>query len=123
MSHPRDEVEHFLRIPRPEVEIREQFGRVAFAREDITIHVVRFGPRRLDREQREPHLTDEELQQAVLHEKEFARAMRVLAQTDHASGADDLTQRLEICESGAGGHTRDGKCGGSQPISRCRAER
>ena len=107
MSHPRDEVEHFLRIPRPEVEIREQFGRVAFAREDITIHVVRFGPRRLDREQRE----------------EFARAMRVLAESDHASGADDLTQRLEICESGAGGHTRDGKCGGSQPISRCRAER
>jgi hypothetical protein len=95
-AHPLDHLQHLPGVPGPEAEVGEQHRRIAHSGVDVVVDTVGLRPGRLDAEGGEAHLPDQELEDAMLHLEELARAVRRLPERHDARVADDLLERHQV---------------------------
>src|SRR5437016_2619694 len=84
LAHPADHVQHFFRVPSPEMETVKRLLSITGTVQHIIVDRQGFRPVRLHSENREAFFFDEKLQHAVLQLEEFPSAMRLLSHGDDA---------------------------------------
>src|ERR1035441_9744511 len=99
LAHPSHHIEHFLRVPSPEVHALDQLRRVALTLQHEIVQLVGFRHVGLDREDGEAHLGGQELQHAVLQLEELPRSVSRLAQRHNPRLAHHLLQWLHVLEA------------------------